>query len=210
MVNAKMLRMILSAAAACLLTACAALTPAVTTELDLITADRAFAEAAKARGSRAAFAETMDPIEGVVVRQGVATRGETAIAALHAPAMPFFELRWTPEDVRAARGADLGVTTGTYVRSIAGVDAAKGRYVTVWRRDGTGRWRALMHVGSDEAAIAPLKPAATASRPGELLGEPDGKPFSLTLPRRLEAIVPEWAKPKEQPPRGGVVRRRPQ
>jgi ketosteroid isomerase-like protein len=145
---------LLAAAAALLLSACAAISPAVTTELELMNADRAFAQLAMERGAGPAFAAILDPRQGQVIRHGKAVNA-SAVPGLFAPAWPFYELRWTPEEVRAGRFGDIGVTSGTFTRTIGGAENAKGRYSIVWRRDGQGQWRALMHTSSDDATGAP-------------------------------------------------------
>ena len=65
-------------------------------------------------------------------------------------------LNWEPTDAHVFRGGDIGSTTGRYwAVSRAGADAGKetgrGRYVTMWRRDG-GRWLVIMDTGYPEPA----------------------------------------------------------
>lgn len=65
-------------------------------------------------------------------------------------------LRWSPELAEMSRSADLGYTVGRYqleVSDAAGRNVSRnGRYVTVWRRQPDGSFRA--------AADAPLLPPA--------------------------------------------------
>ena len=67
-------------------------------------------------------------------------------------------LNWEPTDAHVFRGGDTGSTTGRYwAVSRTGPDAGKetgrGRYVTMWRREG-GRWLVIMDTGYPEPAAA--------------------------------------------------------
>jgi ketosteroid isomerase-like protein len=67
----------------------------------------------------------------------------------------FFEaegpsLTWEPFDAAAASSGDLGYTRGQWKleqgRPDGGTVTAK--YVTIWRREPDGRWRAVVDIGS--------------------------------------------------------------
>jgi len=71
--------------------------------------------------------------------------------------MPFFEpdgptLRWSPTKGESLVGADVGYTVGTWERhakDARGNDAVRrGQYLTVWRKDKDGAWRATFDTGS--------------------------------------------------------------
>ena len=63
-------------------------------------------------------------------------------------------LNWEPTDAHVFRGGDIGSTTGRYwavnrTGPDAGKETGRGRYVTMWRRDG-GRWLVIMDTGYPE------------------------------------------------------------
>ena len=61
-------------------------------------------------------------------------------------------LSWTPVRADVAASGDLGYTVGTFVlRTIddAGAVTEKhGAYVTIWRKESDGRWRAVIDTGT--------------------------------------------------------------
>jgi ketosteroid isomerase-like protein len=50
---------------------------------------------------------------------------------------------WQPDRVEVSGSGDMGMTSGRYVQVITGAEARQGRYVVVWRRDGSGDWKIL-------------------------------------------------------------------
>ena len=65
-------------------------------------------------------------------------------------------LNWEPTDAHVFRGGDIGSTTGRYwavkrTGTGAGTETGRGRYVTMWRREG-GRWLVIMDTGYPEPA----------------------------------------------------------
>jgi ketosteroid isomerase-like protein len=63
-------------------------------------------------------------------------------------------LNWEPTDAHVFRGGDIGSTTGRYwavsrTGPNAGKETGRGRYVTMWRREG-GRWLVIMDTGYPE------------------------------------------------------------
>ncbi len=65
-------------------------------------------------------------------------------------------LRWTPLRAQVLVGRDVGVTTGTWVLRSRGqdgrIDEARGEYLTVWRKEPDGVWRAVFDTGSAQPA----------------------------------------------------------
>ncbi len=59
---------------------------------------------------------------------------------------PDYSLTWEPEFAEAS--GDLGYTYGTYTRATSDTDGNKavetGLYVTVWRRNADGAWKAVV------------------------------------------------------------------
>lgn len=115
-------------------------------------ADQALARALET-SDREAFAALL-AADAVSLLDGRAHEGRAAVLEFWAeyldPAGP--RLRWTTELAELSRSGDLGYTIGRYriQEGSAEEPASEGRYVTVWRRDPDGVFRA--------AAGAPLLP----------------------------------------------------
>jgi len=85
--------------------------------------------------------------------------GREAVAAAW---RPFFDpdsksvLSWTPVRAEASSSGDLGYTVGSYelrTTDEAGkVDLRHGVYVTIWRREKGGVWRAAIDIGTPPGA----------------------------------------------------------
>jgi ketosteroid isomerase-like protein len=74
---------------------------------------------------------------------------------------PNWSLALQPVQVEVSRGGDLGYTRGTYV--LTATDPAskkavteKGRFVTIFRKEARGSWKAVQHINNAEAP-APSK-----------------------------------------------------
>jgi uncharacterized protein (TIGR02246 family) len=75
---------------------------------------------------------------------------------------PNWSLALQPVQVEVSRGGDLGYTRGTYV--LTATDPAskkavteKGRFVTVFRKEPDGSWKAVQDINNAEAPAAPGK-----------------------------------------------------
>ncbi len=69
---------------------------------------------------------------------------------------PGFSLSWTADEAVVAAGGDIGYTTGKYAASMAG-GSEKGKYVTVWKKEGDA-WKVIEDIFNADAA-----PSAAAS-----------------------------------------------
>ena len=87
--------------------------------------------------------------------------GKGAIGAAMKEALtdPNWSLALQPVQVEVSRGGDLGYTRGTYV--LTATDPAsrkavteKGRFVTIFRKEADGQWKAVQHIGNAEAPAA--------------------------------------------------------
>jgi ketosteroid isomerase-like protein len=146
-------------AALAFLAGCATLTPQITVERDLMEADRAFAALSQEKGMAAAFAAYVDPAQGLMIVPGEMYEGAPGVAKAFADTPADRKLTWVPDRAFAAESGDMGVTTGRFTRSAAGADTAHGRYVTVWRKNAAGQWKALIDIGNtDPGAVAPVAP----------------------------------------------------
>jgi ketosteroid isomerase-like protein len=133
------------------------LTPQVTVERDLLAADRAFSDMSARQGVAAAFAAYMDPQDGMMVRPGAISEGAKAIGESFAETPRDLVLTWTPDRAYGAGSGDFGVTTGRFARARPGDPGVQGRYVTVWRKDRTGAWKALMDIGNTDPPAPPAR-----------------------------------------------------
>lgn len=130
----------------------AAASPAATADA-LRAADRAMSRAIEV-GDRAAFARLV--AEDAVFSGG--TEHSVGRAAVAADWARYFEpdgprLTWTPEEAVLATSGDLGYTIGRYRwtgKTRDGKPAeTQGQYLTVWRRDADGAYRALFDIALD-------------------------------------------------------------
>ncbi len=120
---------------------------------DLMAVDREFAHATAARGidgwmtyvaADAAFMpDGADPV-----------RGTAAIRAFYTPAFarPSYSLTWQPAEADVSRSGDLGYTYGQYESRSTGQDGrpatSRGKYVTIWKKQVDGSWKAVVDIGN--------------------------------------------------------------
>jgi ketosteroid isomerase-like protein len=135
--------------------------------------ERAFSQMSRQQGMRAAFLAYLAE-DAVIFRPGPVP-GRAFIEARPSPPV---ELTWRPVQVEVAASGGLGYTTGPYeARSTDPAKSAQtehGYYVTVWRRQADGAWKAVADVGVE----APPPSGADAAAGGELAGgrTPGGAP----------------------------------
>jgi ketosteroid isomerase-like protein len=174
----KATHMAAAALAALLLSGCASLQPEVTTQMSLLEADRAFARLVAEQGVKAAFAQTMDPVDGMVVRPGASFTGAAQIQANVGLGGQSEQMFWQPDKSYHARSADLGVTSGRFVRVINGAEVGQGRYMIVWRKDAAGTWRGLMEMNVEDPRYVQPAPPPVIQQP------PAPQPRPKPRPRR--------------------------
>ena len=121
----------------------------------LLQTDRDF-DAATAQGGAAAWASFFAE-DGVMLPAGgepVAGRENIEKAMSGAFRTPGFSLRWQPVD--GAASGDLGYMRGVYQATHTGADGkpvvSYGKYVTVWRREQGGAWKAIADIGNSSPA----------------------------------------------------------
>jgi ketosteroid isomerase-like protein len=84
--------------------------------------------------------------------------GKAAIRKFVADSLkvPGFSVRWQPAEAVVSSSGDLGYTTGsnvfTFPDAAGKAVTAPGRYVTVWKKDETGRWRCVIDFWNDAPA----------------------------------------------------------
>ena len=129
------------------------------TEASLMQADRDFADSTHRRGIdgwMAFFAR-----DAIRIRyRGNMVKGYDAVRAFDLPNISdtTVTLNWEPTDAYVFNGGIVGSTTGRYwavsrKTESLGKELARGRYVTVWRRD-EGRWLVIMDTGYPDPAPA--------------------------------------------------------
>jgi hypothetical protein len=132
---------LLAMAAAC------ATVPTIVGEKDLLAVDRAFAERARMIGPAAAYAEIMDPRQGIIVRPGVTYEGDNqfaaAFAASHVTAPQIWSAAPPKLDAAGLAGAPLGQTAPTGSEPVLGVTNAN-QVLLNWEPD-----RAFISDGGD-------------------------------------------------------------
>src|SRR6476469_1564147 len=127
----------------------------VATEASLMQVDRDFADATHRSG--------IDGWMSFYARDAIRIRyranmvkGYDAVRAFDLPniADTTYTLNWEPTDASVFNGGTIGSTTGRYwavsrKAESAGKELSRGRYVTMWRREGN-RWLVIMDTGYPE------------------------------------------------------------
>jgi ketosteroid isomerase-like protein len=127
------------------------------TESELMQADRDFAVATHARGIDGWMSfYTPDAIR--IRYRGNMVKGFDEIRKFDLAYISDTTsvLNWEPTDAHIFRGGDIGSTTGRYwavkrTGADAGKETGRGRYVTMWRREGQ-RWLVIMDTGYPDPA----------------------------------------------------------
>jgi hypothetical protein len=115
----------------------------------ILRSELAFEARSEQAGAATAFRENMDATDGLEFGGGAPLRGAAAIGAAMDKAPAGATLRWTPREVFASTG-DMGVVWGQWSLSGKSGKPVTGRYVTVWRRNAAGLWKALVDIGTPD------------------------------------------------------------
>ncbi|MBO9565376.1 MAG: hypothetical protein J7621_21545 [Niastella sp.] len=131
----------------------------------LVEAELAFARQSREENTRAAFLANLDS-NGVIFNNGRVLNGVKFWQ--RAPAQGA-KLLWTPSMSHTASAGDVGFTTGPYeVRDfIGGKVLGSGQFTSVWKLDGTGKWKLLADLGTSYVNNA--FPGQVLTAVGELL-----------------------------------------
>jgi ketosteroid isomerase-like protein len=129
------------------------------TEAALMQADRDFAVATHSRGIDGWM--SFYASDAIRIRYGGnMIRGLAEIRRFDLPTISdtTSTLNWEPTDAYIFRGGSLGSTTGRYwvvsrKAADAGKELGRGRYVTMWRREGA-RWLVIMDTGYPDPSAA--------------------------------------------------------
>ncbi len=70
-------------------------------------------------------------------------------------ALPNFNITWHADRAEVARSGELGYTSGSYQTTFsdpAGKTVSdKGKYVTVWKKQGDGHWKVVLDIFNSDA-----------------------------------------------------------
>ena len=119
----------------------------------LIQADTDFCRAAAARGAEG-FVSFFAPDASILPAKSSVVTGIDALREVYRKvwATPGFSLAWKPLKAEMARSGDLGYTFGTYerkYRNAAGETVAEtGKYMTIWKKQADGSWKAAVDMGN--------------------------------------------------------------
>jgi ketosteroid isomerase-like protein len=118
---------------------------------EIMQAERGFA-AAVARQGVDAWVAAFDSNGAEITPQGV-IRGSAAIRAHMTPQLADTSvlLSWEPDTADVAASADLGYAIGHWkITPRARPDSmlAHGNYVTIWKRQANGEWKAVVDIGN--------------------------------------------------------------
>jgi ketosteroid isomerase-like protein len=118
----------------------------------LLETDRAFAAASAAMGPAEAFNQYLHDEALMLPAGGNPVKGRASIYDVMKDAPYGYVLAWTPEDGEAARSGDLGYTWGKYISSVPDSEGVAqkryGKYVNVWKKDPSGKWKVLVDTGN--------------------------------------------------------------
>ncbi|WP_133162307.1 YybH family protein [Hyphococcus luteus] len=122
---------------------------------DMMAADRAFADMAKAEGVPAAFAAYA--AEDVrMFPEGVQPyAGRDALIERFSAWPDGAHLSWAPVEGMASGSGDFGFTWGRFVYTAegdAGPVEQHGKYVSVWRKTADGDWKFVADIGNTNPA----------------------------------------------------------
>ena len=118
----------------------------------LLQTDRDFAAESAVGGPAEAFNKYLHDEALMLPSGGNPVRGRIAIYDEMKAAPDGYVLAWTPEDGEVARSGDLGYTWGRFTSSVpdsAGVAQKRyGKYLNVWKKDASGKWKVLVDTGN--------------------------------------------------------------
>ena len=135
---------------------------------NLVAAEKSFAQYSVEQNTQQAFMKYLAD-DGIVFKKGQPVNGKERWAAIKPDSS---KLSWYPAFADVAVSGELGFTTGPweYRETKADKDAgAFGNYITIWKKQADGRWKAAIDLGishgkpaaDDAPATGPMTPATT-------------------------------------------------
>ena len=129
------------------------------TEASLMQADRDFADSTHRHGIEGWMSFFARDAIRIRYRANM-VKGYDAVRAFDLPNISdtTYTLNWEPTDAYVFNGGTIGSTTGRFwavsrKSDSMGQELSRGRYVTMWRREGN-RWLVIMDTGYPEPAAA--------------------------------------------------------
>lgn len=151
----------------------------------LADAERAFAAQSMATDMASAFLANFSD-DGVLVSDGWAK----ARVALAGEPPPPINLDWAPAHVEVAASGEMGLSTGPWIRTSRtnpGAPAAHGHFVSLWRRNGEGRWQVEVDIGIRHPEA--IEKPATAHSVAPPAVSPGGETLARAEARFVEASL---------------------
>ncbi|MCI0486901.1 MAG: DUF4440 domain-containing protein [Blastocatellia bacterium] len=136
----------------------------------LVETERAFARTSVTDGMREAFLAYLAD-ESVIFRPHAVNGKKWFMESASTPAL----LTWEPAVAEVSGAGDFGYTTGPWEYRQNGKDDEKvfyGNYVTVWKKQLDGKWKAVIDIGATNPQPAPAK---TGPDPVKNARKPDAK-----------------------------------
>jgi ketosteroid isomerase-like protein len=106
--------------------------------------------------------------------------GKTSITGVHKEMMadPNFALEFSPSKVEIAKSGDMAYSQGVYTLTSTGAkskksETVKGKYITVYKKDAQGSWKAVQDMLSEDAppmvakGEKPVKAAKAPAKKGK-------------------------------------------
>ncbi len=117
--------------------------------------DRAFSRRSEEVGSAQAFAEFLTHDALMLPHGANPVTGSDSIQELMT-AGPEYSLVWEPRNADVAASGDLGWSWGEYTATSVSNDGqttiSYGKYVSIWRKQEDGSWKAIVDIGNQSPA----------------------------------------------------------
>lgn len=117
----------------------------------LLDTDRSYSALSVKQGMNAAFLAMFDMAGVKLQTNHLPIVGfENIKASLMGEDDSVFTLTWEPMFAKIATSGDMGYTYGTYKIADKATDSitSEGTYVTIWGKNSTGQWKALLDTGN--------------------------------------------------------------
>jgi ketosteroid isomerase-like protein len=127
---------------------------------NMVQAEYAFSDMAKAEGYKASFLKYLAPDAIMFFNGPVQARKRVS----ERPDLQGV-LQWYPDYAIVSSSGDVGLSTGPWVYTNAGKPSAYGHFFSIWRKQRDGSWRNALDVGIDHDEIQPPPTKLKVSAP---------------------------------------------
>ncbi len=122
----------------------------------LLQTDREFSAYSARHGAAEAFKEYLLEDALQLPAGEVPIHGRDGIYESMSKSSGSYTLSWEPQDGAVAASGDMAYTWGIYTVKVPGENgverSSEGKYLNVWRKDSSGRWRVLIDIGNQNPA----------------------------------------------------------